>query len=72
MVTALTGTTVTEIVAVAVFPSTVAVTTVVPAATAVTTPCAEMVATAGVLLLHVTGRPVSAAPSASVADAVKA
>ena len=42
----------------------------VPAVTAVTTPCAETVATAGFPLLHATGRPVSGVPLASAAEAV--
>ena len=62
----------TVIVAVPLIPSTVAVMVAVPAATAETVPVAETVATAGVLLLHVTARPVSDAPAASRAVAVSA
>ena len=66
-----TGTGVTVIVAVPVIPSTVAVIVALPAATAVTTPAALTVATAGVPLLHVTARPVSAFPAASRAPATR-
>ena len=59
----------TVMVAEPVIPSTVAVMVAVPAATAETVPVAETVATAGVLLLHVTARPVSEAPAASRAVA---
>jgi hypothetical protein len=51
-------------------PSTVAVIVAEPAATAVTTPVAEMLATAVFDELHVTGRPVSTFPAASRALAV--
>ena len=50
------GATVT--VAVPTLPSTTAVTVVVPGAIAVSSPCVEIVATAGAELVHVTARPV--------------
>lgn len=62
----------TTTVADALFPSTVAVTTAVPGATPVTTPCDEITATAAELVLHETLRPVSTVPAASNADAVMA
>jgi hypothetical protein len=62
----------TVIVAEPVIPSTVAEMVALPAATADTEPVAETVATAGALLLHVTARPVSAAPAASRAVAASA
>ena len=53
-------------------PSLVAVTIAVPGATAVTTPLADTVATAGLLEVQTTGRSVSVAPEASftVAESV--
>jgi len=46
-------------------PSLVAVTVTVPGATAVITPVVETVATAGLLDVHATARPVNELPSAS-------
>jgi hypothetical protein len=66
-VTVCTGTCATVTVAVPVFPSTVAVSVAVPVPTAVTTPCALIVATVGDPLLHVTDRPVSDSPALSFA-----
>jgi hypothetical protein len=51
------------------FPSLVAVMVTDPAATAVTMPLAETIATAGALLDHVTMRPVSTLPAESVVTA---
>jgi hypothetical protein len=51
-------------------PSTNAVTVVVPGVTAVSIPCADIVATTGSATLQVTGRPVRTCPNASRADAV--
>ena len=68
--TAATGTGVTVMDALPVIPSTVAVSVAVPAATAVTSPVAETLTTAGALLLHATARPVSTFPLASWALAV--
>jgi hypothetical protein len=70
MTTLDTGTGVTVTVAVAERPSAVAVIVVVPAPIAVTLPDAETVAMVAAAVLHVTGRPVSAAPAASRAAAV--
>src|SRR6266576_2798309 len=61
---------VTLIVAVPLFPSLVAVIVADPAETAVTRPLAETVATAGALLDHVTTRPVSVLPAASLVAAL--
>src|SRR5262245_40086642 len=52
------------------FPSLVAVIVVVPAATAVTAPDAEMVATPVLLELHATARPVNRLPASSRTNAV--
>ena len=52
------------------FPSLVAVIVVLPAATAVTTPCADTVATAVFELDHVTARPFNTLPTASLSVAV--
>jgi len=60
----------TVIVAVALFPSLVAVIVAVPGATAVTTPAVETVATAVLPELQATARPVSTFPSASFIVAV--
>jgi hypothetical protein len=68
--TVATGTTVTVTVAVPCFPSLVAVIVAEPALTAVTTPLAETVATPGVPDVHVTVRPVSTLPFASLSVAV--
>src|SRR5436190_2243475 len=54
------------------FPSLVAVTVAVPGVTPVTTPVVDTVATAVLLELHVTTRPVSTAPLASFSVAVSA
>ena len=56
--------------AVPLWPSLVAVIVAEPAATAVTTPLARTVATAGASLAHVTERPVSVSPRASLSVAV--
>jgi hypothetical protein len=69
-VTLATGATVTVIDDVPDFPSLVAVTVAVPAATAVATPSASTVATAVLLELHATTRPFSVAPPASLVTAV--
>src|SRR5256712_4523961 len=61
-----TGTFATPIAADALFPSLVAVIVVVPAATPVTRPAAETVAMAGLELAHVTARPTSTFPAASL------
>src|SRR5665213_1621865 len=63
------GTTVTVIVAEAVFPPLVPVTVAVPAETAVTVPDVSIVATWGALLAHTTGLPLSGCPSVSDATA---
>src|SRR5690349_722660 len=63
--TAATGTTVTPIAAVPLAPSLVAVIVAEPGATPVTSPPLETVATSGVLLSQVTGRPVSGLPAPS-------
>lgn len=60
-----TGMSETVMVAVALFPSLVAVMIVFPADTAVTVPLASTVATPGVLDIHVTTRPASTIPVAS-------
>jgi hypothetical protein len=70
MLTVATGTAVTVMDAVAVFPSTVAVAVVVPGDTAVTSPCVEMLAMEGAAVAQVTGRPVSVPPALSRALAV--
>ena len=64
-VTAATGTTLVDTVAVPLFPSLVAVIVAAPAATAVTRPLPDTVATAGALLAQVTTRPVRGLPFAS-------
>src|SRR2546426_881420 len=69
-VTEATGTGVTVIAAVPLWSSLVAVIVAEPVATAVTTPLALTVATAGALLAHATGRPVSVSPRASLRVAV--
>lgn len=69
-VTEPTGTFATMIVPVPDFPSLVAVIVVVPADTPVTTPVVEIVAIAVELELHVTERPVSVLPTASLVMAV--
>jgi hypothetical protein len=61
-VTLATGAGVTVSGAVPVFPSLVAIMLTVPSATAVTTPCAVTVATALLVELQATGRPVNTAP----------
>src|SRR5438552_13508807 len=61
-VTDATGTCLTVMAAVPLWPSLVAVIVAEPAATAVTTPLARTDATAGALLAHVTERPVSDVP----------
>src|SRR5690349_2876203 len=61
---------VTVILAVASFPSLVAVIVALPAATPVTRPLADTVAAAGVSVDHVTVRPVSGCPAASFGVAV--
>jgi hypothetical protein len=61
---------VTVIVVDPLFPSLSAVIVAVPGAIAVTTPDDEMVATALLLEVHVTGRPVTTFPAASKAVAV--
>src|SRR6266550_3278171 len=70
IVTEATGTFATVTVAVPFCPSLVAVIVAVPAATAVTRPLADTVATPGTLLAHVTTRPISAEPFASSGVAV--
>jgi hypothetical protein len=67
-----TGATATVMAEVPAFPSLVAVMVVLPAATAVTTPDVETVATPVALLDQVTARPVSTALLASVSVAVNA
>src|SRR6266487_1311226 len=69
-VTDATGTTVTVIADVPVLPSLVAVIVADPAPTAVTSPLADAVATAGALLDQVTIRPVSTVPAESLVVAV--
>jgi len=69
-VTVLTGASVTVIEDVPVFVSLVAVMVVVPAATAVTNPFTSTVAAAGLLEIHVTTRPVSTTPFASLVTAL--
>src|SRR6266566_6793414 len=64
-VTEATGTTVTVIAARPFFPSLVAVIVAAPAASAVTRPLAETVATPGALLDHVTVRPINTLPAES-------
>src|SRR2546426_2859674 len=56
---------VTSTVDVPLLPSLVAVTVAVPLATPVRRPLAEMVATASLLVVHITGRPVSGRPAES-------
>src|SRR5205823_7202626 len=65
-----TGTSVTVTAALPAFPSLVAVIVAVPAATAVTRPLVLTVATLPLLVVHVTGRPVSALPAESFGVAV--
>jgi len=65
-----TGTEVTVIAAVPLFPSLVAVIVADPAATPLTSPFAETVATAGALLVHVTTRSLSGLSFASSGVAV--
>src|SRR6266480_1998617 len=65
-----TGTSVTVAAALPAFPSLVAVIVAVPAAMPLTSPLLLTVATAALLLAHVTGRPVSAAPAESFGVAV--
>src|SRR5438445_2203856 len=69
-VTDATGAGVTVIAAVPLLPSLVAVIAAEPVATAVTTPLTLTVATAGASLAHVTERPVSVSPRASLSVAV--
>ena len=69
-VTVLTGASVTVIEDVPVFVSLVAVIVVAPAPTAVTRPLASTVAAAVLLEVHVTTRPVSTLPLASLVTAV--
>src|SRR5256886_11216326 len=68
-VTAATGTTVTVMAAVPLLPSLVAVMVAEPAPAAVTRPLLLTVATAGLLLAHVTTRPVRGLPAASFGTA---
>ena len=70
MSTVATGGTVTVTVAVPLLPSLVAVIVTVPAATPLTSPVHETVATAVFELAHVTVRPVTGAPFASFGVAV--
>jgi hypothetical protein len=65
------GTSVTEIEAVPLTPSMVAVIVTVPVATPVTWPAPETVAIALLLVAHVTGRPMTSAPDASSASAAR-
>src|SRR5439155_14123189 len=69
-VTAATGTFVTAVADVPLFPSLVAVIVAKPAVTPVTNPLALTVATAALLLAHVTTRPLRAVPFASCGAAV--
>jgi len=69
-VTAATGTTMTVIAAVPLFPSLVAVIVADPTATAVTRPLADTVATAGALLDHAMLRPARTLPAESLVVAV--
>jgi len=69
-VTVATGTIVTVMVEVPLFPSLVAVIVADPAATAVTSPLAETVATPLALLDQVTARPLSTVPAESLVVAV--
>ena len=69
-VTEATGTLVTVTVAVPLCPSLVAVIVAEPAATPVTDPLAETVATAPLLVAQVTTRPLRAVPFASFGVAV--
>jgi hypothetical protein len=69
-VTEATGTFVTVMADVPLFPSLVAVIVAEPAATPVTNPLAETVATAALLVAHVTTRPLRAVPFASFGFAV--
>src|SRR2546428_11020283 len=64
------GGTVTVTAAVPFFPSAVAMIVAEPTATPVTNPVADTVATAGLLLAHVTARPVSTLPAESLVVAV--
>ena len=70
IVTEATGTLVTVRADVPLCPSLVAVIVAEPAATPVTRPLADTVATAALLVSHVTARPVRAVPFASVGVAV--
>src|SRR2546427_5728475 len=69
-VTEATGTLVTVMAAVPLCPSLVAAIVAEPAATPVTNPLAETVATAALLVPHVTTRPLRAVPFASFGVAV--
>jgi len=69
-VTEATGTLVTVMAAVPLCPSLVAVIVAEPVATPVTNPFAETVATAALLVPHVTTRPLRAVPFASFGVAV--
>src|SRR6266704_1218843 len=69
-VTAATGTRLTVTLVVPLCPSLVAVIVTAPAATPVTSPAAETVAIAGFELVHVTARPTSTFPVASLGVAV--
>jgi hypothetical protein len=70
IVTEATGTTVTVIADVPFLPSLVAVIVADPAATPVTNPLADTVATPAALVLHVTVRPVNTPPAESLVVAV--
>jgi hypothetical protein len=69
-VTVATGTSVTEMAAVPLFPSLVAVIAADPAPTPLTTPLADTVATPAALVAHVTARPVRTLPAESLGVAV--
>src|SRR5206468_350803 len=69
-VTEATGTRLTLTPALPLCPSLVAVTVTEPAATPVTSPVADTVATAGFALVHVTTRPASRFPAASLGVAL--
>ena len=69
-VTVETGTSVTVTAEVPVFPSLVAVIVVVPGRSPVTSPAGETLATAGLLDVHETARPVRVLPAASFIVAV--
>jgi len=68
--TAATGTTVTLIAALPLAPSLVAVIVVEPGATPLTNPLLETVATAGLSFSHLTARPVTKVPAASLSVTV--